>query len=243
MNGYRREALRVARTSGWIDAIAAGLIQHAGRNVPDALCGRLEEEWLAGMWEQPGRLSRLQFSLGCCWAAMMITRDHFTMSLPPRYSDMRESTMTGNAYRRTSLFPSRETPATGGAVLCEINTTPLIDVMLVLLVTLIIALPIMAHAVKLNLPQAPPSPESVPPEVIDLDIEFDGAAVWNGTPVGSLPQLESYLRAEARKDPQPEIHLRADRHVKYDFVARILALAQHNGLKKMGVVGTAEFKD
>jgi biopolymer transport protein ExbD len=79
--------------------------------------------------------------------------------------------------------------------------------------------------------------------VIDLDIDFDGTVAWNGAPVGTTRQLESYFRAEARKDPQPEIHLRADRRVRYDFVARVLASAQRNRIQKIGFVDTAEFKD
>jgi biopolymer transport protein ExbD len=128
------------------------------------------------------------------------------------------------------------------AVICEMNTTPLIDVMLVLLVTLIVSLPIMTHAVKLDLPQTPP-PSSPRPEVINLDIDFDGTVVWDGTPVASVAQLESYLRIEAQKAPQPEIHIRPDRRVKYHFVAEVLASAQHNRIQRMGFVNTAEFRD
>src|SRR6516165_2865817 len=95
-----------------------------------------------------------------------------------------------------------------GQVMCDINTTPLIDVMLVLLVTLIVSLPIMTHAVKLDMPQSnnPPPPDQRP-EVIDLEIDFDGTVVWNGTPITGLDQLEGFFHAEADKDPQPEIHL------------------------------------
>jgi len=131
-----------------------------------------------------------------------------------------------------------------GAVMCDINTTPLIDVMLVLLVTLIVSLPIMTHAVKLDMPQSnnPPPPDQRP-EVIDLEIDFDGTVVWNGTPIPSMAQLESYFHTEADKPAQAEIHLRPDRRVKYDFVARVLAAAQRNRMKKIGFVNTSEFKD
>ena len=102
-----------------------------------------------------------------------------------------------------------------GGVMCDINTTPLIDVMLVLLVTLIVSLPIMTHAVKLDMPQnQPPPPENQRPEVIDLEIDFDGTVVWNGTVVNNVNQLEGYFNEEAKKDPQPEIHLRPDRRVR-----------------------------
>src|ERR1700748_3370171 len=115
----------------------------------------------------------------------------------------------------------------GGGVMCDINTTPLIDVMLVLLVTLIVSLPIMTHAVKLDMPQTntPPPPQDQRPEVIDLEIDFDGTVVWNGTPV-QLSQLEGYFHTEADKPVQAEIHLRPDRRTKYDFVAKVLAAAQ-----------------
>lgn len=132
-----------------------------------------------------------------------------------------------------------------GEEMCDINTTPLIDVMLVLLVTLIITLPVMTHAVKLDMPdlthQQPPPP--VQPEVIDLEIDFDGTVVWNGTPVPSMATLEGYFHTYADKDPQPEIHLRPDRRAKYDVVARVLAAAQRNRMKKIGFVNTAEFGD
>jgi biopolymer transport protein ExbD len=132
-----------------------------------------------------------------------------------------------------------------GGVMCEMNTTPLIDVMLVLLVTLIVSLPVMTHAVKLDMPQTnqPPPPPDQRPEVIDLEIDFDGTVVWNGTVVQSLNQLEGYFHEEAAKDPQPEIHLRPDRRSKYDYVAKVLAAAQRNRMKKIGFVNTAEFRD
>jgi biopolymer transport protein ExbD len=134
--------------------------------------------------------------------------------------------------------------ASSGGVMCDINTTPLIDVMLVLLVTLIVSLPIMTHAVKLDMPQSnnPPPPDQRP-DVIDLEIDFDGTVVWNGTPIQSLQQLEGYFHTEAEKTPQAEIHLRPDRRAKYDFVAKVLAAAQRNRMKKIGFVNTSEFKD
>jgi biopolymer transport protein ExbD len=129
--------------------------------------------------------------------------------------------------------------------MCDINTTPLIDVMLVLLVTLIVSLPIQTHAVKLDMPNAnnPPPPQDQRPEVIDLEVDFDGTIVYNGNPVPNIDTLESYFRTEAVKDPQPEIHLRPDRRAKYDVVARVLAAAQRNRMKKIGFVNVAEFKD
>ncbi len=137
-----------------------------------------------------------------------------------------------------SVGPSQE-------AMCDINTTPLIDVMLVLLVTLIVSLPIMTHAVKLDMPNVnnPPPPPDQQPEVINLEIDGDGTVVWNGSPVASLEQLQGYFATETTKDPQPEIHLRPDRRAKYDVVAKVLAAAQRNHMKKIGFVNVAEFKD
>ena len=131
-----------------------------------------------------------------------------------------------------------------GEALCDINTTPLIDVMLVLLIMFFITIPVMTHAVKLDMPQpnnAPP-PE-VRPEVIDLEVDFDGAVVWNGTVVPNLSTLEQYLRSESGQEPQKEIHLRPDRRAKYGSVAVVLAAAQRNHMKKIGFVNTSEFRD
>jgi biopolymer transport protein ExbD len=130
-----------------------------------------------------------------------------------------------------------------GAEMCDINTTPLIDVMLVLLVTLIVSLPIMTHAVKLDMPQATnPPPQQLRPEVIDLEVDFDGTVVWNGTVV-PMATLESYFRSESVKEPQPEIHLRPDRRAKYGAVALVLAAAQRNRMHRIGFVNITEFRD
>ena len=127
--------------------------------------------------------------------------------------------------------------------MCDINTTPLIDVLLVLLVTLIITLPIQTHAVKLDLPQnQQQQPPPVQPEVIDLEIDFDGTVVWNGTPV-TLQQLDGYFASESTKDPQPEIHLNPDGMAKYGVVAKVLASAQRNRMTKIGFVNTSEFSE
>ena len=132
-----------------------------------------------------------------------------------------------------------------GVPMCDINTTPLIDVMLVLLIMLIITLPIMTHAVKLDMPQTnqPPPPQDQRPEVIDLEIDFDGTIVWNGTVVPNIQTLEGFFRTEAAKDPQPEIHLRPDRRALYDVVAKVMAAAQRNRMKRIGFVNTGEFKE
>src|SRR6185312_8453367 len=101
----------------------------------------------------------------------------------------------------------------------DINTTPLIDVMLVLLIMLIITIPIQTHAVKLDMPQANPPPAAVRPAVVDLVIDFDGTILWNGTVVPDRAGLESRLRDAARQEPQPEIHVAPNKLVKYAYVA------------------------
>jgi biopolymer transport protein ExbD len=233
----------VSRASfGWIDGIAPRMIRLAARNAPQSLCERLEEEWLADLSARPGRMSRLKLAFGCYWAAAVITHDHCAVTVPVTISPVGDETMASYVNRGAALFSRRSTSAAPGAVMCDMNITPLIDVMLVLLITLIVSLPIMTHAVKLDLPQAPPSPPVTPPEVINLDIDFDGTVVWNGKVLAGS-QLESYLHTESQKDPQPEIHLRPDAHVKYDFVAKVLASAQRNQMTRMGFVNTGDFKD
>jgi len=128
--------------------------------------------------------------------------------------------------------------------MCDVNTTPLIDVMLVLLVMLIVTLPTQNHAVKLDMPvpnDLPPPTEQ--PEVIDVEIDFDGTIVYNGTPVPNIDTLDSYFRRAAAQDVQPEIHLRPNRRAKYDAVANVMASAQRNRLVKMGFTNVAEFRD
>jgi biopolymer transport protein ExbD len=122
----------------------------------------------------------------------------------------------------------------------DINMTPLIDVMLVLLIMFIITIPVMTHAVKLDMPRASNAPSNAQPIVINLEIDFDGTVLWNGTPV-EIDSLEGYFRREAANDPQPELHIRPSKRAKYDVVARVLASAQRNGMRKIGFVGNEQF--
>jgi biopolymer transport protein ExbD len=122
----------------------------------------------------------------------------------------------------------------------DINMTPLIDVMLVLLIMFIITIPVMTHAVKLDMPRATNAPSLSQPVVINLEIDFDGTVLWNGTPV-DIEALEGYFRREAAIDPQPELHIRPSKRAKYDVVARVLASAQRNGMRKIGFVGNEQF--
>ena len=129
------------------------------------------------------------------------------------------------------------------APMCDVNTTPLIDVMLVMLVMLIITLPIQTHAVKLDMPRDThqPPPE-VPPEVIDIGVDYDGVITWNEQPA-TLSQIETYFKQEAQLVPQKEIHLRPDRRSRYDVVANVLASAQRNRMVKIGFVNVSQFRD
>lgn len=138
-------------------------------------------------------------------------------------------------------------PSEGGEpeAMVEMNTTPLIDVMLVLLIMLIITIPIQTHAVKLDMPRPTNAPvdQLVKPEVIDLEVDFDGTVIWNGTPITDQHTLEGFLVNAANKDPQPEVHLKPNRLAKYDHVARVLASAQRLGVLKIGFVGNEQYMD
>jgi biopolymer transport protein ExbD len=126
-----------------------------------------------------------------------------------------------------------------GQVMVEINTTPLIDVMLVLLVLLIVTLPIQTHAVKLGMPSGPPS--SLTPTIVELDVGFDGAISWNGTRI-SRATMDAYLANAASKSPQPEIHVNTNRLANYDVVAKVLADAQRLGATQIGFTGIDRYR-
>jgi len=126
-------------------------------------------------------------------------------------------------------------------VMVDINTTPLIDVMLVLLIMLIITIPIQTHAVKLNMPVGKPPPSTVQPQIVTIDIDFDGTIIWNGEQLAGRPELEARMRNAAAAADQPEIHLRPNKLVKYRNVAMVMASAQRLGLTKIGIVGHEQF--
>ena len=128
-------------------------------------------------------------------------------------------------------------------VMMDINTTPLIDVMLVLLVMLIITIPIQLHSVNLNMPIGTPPPPLTPPEVLKIDIDDVGRIWWNGEVVPDRATLEDKLRAAAAQTVQPEMHLRPDKSAKYDIVAGVMAASQRSGLTKIGIVGSEQFID
>jgi biopolymer transport protein ExbD len=122
----------------------------------------------------------------------------------------------------------------------DINMTPLIDVMLVLLIIFIITIPSQTHAVKIDNPLTQEPPPPTRPEVVDLSIDFDGTLLWNKTPVDRTT-MQGYISQEATKTPQPEVHITVDKFSKYEIVAQTLADLQHRGLKKTGFVNNDFF--
>lgn len=117
----------------------------------------------------------------------------------------------------------------------EINTTPLVDVMLVLLVIFIITAPLLTHAVKIDLPQATSQPLEEKPEVIDLAVDADGKVFWNDSEI-QISDLSARMSDEAGKQQQPELQIRADKNTRYQVLAEVLAKAQTAGMKKVGFV-------
>ena len=123
----------------------------------------------------------------------------------------------------------------------DVNTTPLIDVMLVLIIMLIITIPIQTHAVKMNMPVGPSSAPPKPPEIVRIDIDFDGTIGWNGSIVADRTELENRLSQVAALPDQPEVHLRPNKLVSYKVVAMVMASAQRLGVTKIGLVGNEQF--
>ena len=130
----------------------------------------------------------------------------------------------------------------GGGEMVDINTTPLIDVMLVLLIMFIITIPIQTHAVKLDLPTNQPqnTPQEVDPVINRLEVDFLNEIYWNKQKV-SQEQLRTYLTAASRMQPQPELHLKPDALARYEVVNGIMAEAQKAGIEKMGFVGNEAY--
>jgi biopolymer transport protein ExbD len=121
------------------------------------------------------------------------------------------------------------------APMAEINTTPLVDVMLVLLIIFIITAPLLTHAVRIDLPEASSTPNSEKPETVTLAIDADGKLFWNDQPIAE-GDLEPRLAEAAARNPQPELHLRADKNTRYEKLAQVMAAAQHGGITKMDFV-------
>ena len=119
--------------------------------------------------------------------------------------------------------------------MADINVTPMVDVMLVLLVIFIITAPLFTHAIKLDLPSAQSAPAPEKPETISVSINGEGKIFWNSEAIGQS-DLETRLAAAAQKKPQPELQLRADKATRYEVIAQVMAAAQNNGVTKMGFV-------
>jgi biopolymer transport protein ExbD len=120
-------------------------------------------------------------------------------------------------------------------VMNEINMTPLVDVMLVLLIIFIITVPVMKHSVEIDLPRASSQPEDAKPATVRLSVDAQGAYYWNDMRIGDrdLPRM---LKEAAAKNPQPELHIRGDKAVRYERVAQAMSAAQQAGLRKIGFI-------
>ena len=126
-------------------------------------------------------------------------------------------------------------------VMMDINTTPLIDVMLVLIIMLIITIPAQLHSVNLDMPVATLTPPKVEPVVVQIEIDADASLRWNGQPLANRQALATRLAEAAAMQPQPELHIRSHAKAKYEATAAVLAGAQRAGLTKLGLVGTERF--
>lgn len=123
----------------------------------------------------------------------------------------------------------RQTP------MAEINVVPLVDVMLVLLIIFIITAPLLTHSVKIDLPKASSEPNITQPEHVELAIRTDGSLFWNGKPV-VLEQLTPRFTATVENAPDTELHIRADKHVEYEHVARVMSLGAKAGMARIGFI-------
>jgi biopolymer transport protein ExbD len=126
-------------------------------------------------------------------------------------------------------------------VMMDVNTTPLIDVMLVLIIMLIITIPAQLHSVNLDMPTATATPPKTDPLVIKIDIDADASMRWNGRLLADRQALETQLAEAAALQPQPELHIRSHAKAKYEAAAAVLAGAQRAGLTKLGIVGSERF--
>lgn len=125
-------------------------------------------------------------------------------------------------------------------VLMDINTTPLIDVMLVLLVMLIITIPIQLHAVSLDMPVGAPPSNNIKPEKVQIDIDENSIVYWQGLPVSGA-ELEANMETAAQQAAQPEVHIRPNKSSQYAVFANVLSASKRKGLTKMAVIGSEQF--
>jgi biopolymer transport protein ExbD len=125
-------------------------------------------------------------------------------------------------------------------VMMEINTTPLIDVMLVLLVMLIITIPVQLHAVNLDMPVGAPPTNNIKPEKVQIDIDENSVVYWQGVAI-ALPELEKNMATISTMIPQPEVHVRPNKSSQYSVFANVLSTSKRRGLNKMAVIGSEQF--
>jgi biopolymer transport protein ExbD len=123
----------------------------------------------------------------------------------------------------------------------EMNMTPLIDVMLVLIIMLIITIPIQNHAINLNMPVGTPPPSKVLPKIVDIEVAADGSISWDGAVIADRARLDVRLKEVASQQDQPEIHLRPNKMAPYKSVAAVMASAQRLGITKIGLIGNEQF--
>ncbi len=136
---------------------------------------------------------------------------------------------------------NQHTPSNEPEVMMDINTTPLIDVMLVLLIMLIITIPAQLHSVNLDLPVAAPPTKKIEPVVIKIEIDANNVIAWNGKALDSREDLQTKLQEASQREPQPELHVRSHAKAKYETTMAVMANAQRLGLKKLGIVGAEQF--
>ena len=123
----------------------------------------------------------------------------------------------------------------------DINTTPLIDVMLVLLIMLIITIPVQLHSINLDMPTGTPPPAIKKPTIVRIEIDARNVVHWNEKTLTDRAELDTLLQLASQQQPQPEVHIKPQGKAKYEAVAGVLASAQRNGLTKLGIVGSEQF--
>ena len=126
-------------------------------------------------------------------------------------------------------------------VMMDINTTPLIDVMLVLLIMLIITIPVQLHSINLDMPTGTPPPAIKKPTIVRIEIDARNVVHWNDKILTDRSELDTLLQVASQQQPQPEVHIKPQGKAKYEAVAGVLASAQRNGLTKLGIVGSEQF--
>jgi len=138
---------------------------------------------------------------------------------------------------QTPLLQTLEEPE----VMMDINTTPLIDVMLVLLIMLIITIPMQLHSINLDMPTGTPPPAIKKPTIVRIEIDARNVVRWNDKTLADRAELDALLQQASQQQPQPEVHIKPQGKAKYEAVAGVLASAQRNGLTKLGIVGSEQF--